>query len=157
MLLFWYLDTIRNSLYAHCIVNNRELTSNMLETVILQMINLSVIDYQARSGVGRLELARYMGCTPKTVARKLEPLITSGYIRVVKLSARRGNGFRYAYNFTQKGLEYLDVNYEQIKADFDAWQTQELIEEIRLIRRPQKTTKSKKQIKQENAGQRELF
>lgn len=129
----------------------------MLETVILQMVNLSVIDYQAESGVGRLGLARYMGCTPKTVAEKLKPLITSGYIREVKLPARRGNGWRYAYNFTAKGLEYLDANYEQIKADFDAWQTQELIEEIRLIRRPQKTEKSKKQLKQELAGQKELF
>lgn len=129
----------------------------MLDTVLLQIVNMSVIDYTAHSGVGRLELSRYLGCTTKTVGARMQSLITSGHVKEFQTSASRGNGWRYSYNLTDNGLEFLHNNYDAIKQDFEAWQNQELIVELRLARNPISTPKSKKQSKQDAAGQKELF
>lgn len=125
--------------------------------ILLRAVSISVATYTPDSGVGRAKVARYMECSQKTVAKRLEELIASGHIVCVKVSANRGHGFKYLYNLTPKGCQYLEDNWERVNADYQAWQNQRLLAEMAIARRPIKGKKSKKQINQEKAGQKELF
>lgn len=129
----------------------------MVNHILLRAVSISVSSYDASGGVGRAKIARYIQTTQKTAGKRLQELITSGHVSVVKVPANRGYGFKYLYNLTSKGCEYLEKNWDRVNADYQAWQNHRLLEEIEAVKKPIPTKKSKKQIKQENDGQRSLF
>lgn len=94
--------------------------------VKLFLVYSSVANLAANNGVGRTQLGHYMGCTPATVAKRMDELITNNLVAEYRISLPRGMGFKFAYNLTPKGCAYLDEHYEQIYADYTAWKVARL-------------------------------
>lgn len=104
------------------------------ERIALYIVNQSVYAPGADNGVGRAKLAGYFGCTPKTVAKYLQPLINEGLVREYKVSLNRGLGFKYVYNVTKKGERYLADNEREVYNLYCDWRYSKIEGTMKVIK-----------------------
>lgn len=125
----------------------------MVNHIILYAVNVSVHSYDSDGGVGRAVIARYLQCTPKTARSRMDELIKDKLISEVRVPANRGHGFKYLYNVTRSGLNYLDANFDKVKSDFMAWQNQQLLDELSKVRK--QDIKARKQSKKSKVSDKQ--
>ena len=124
----------------------------MESSILLYIVNMLTYDTNGRGGVGLTALADWIGCSKPTAMKRLRGLCEYGVVREVKKSVPRGNGFRYEYKVTAKGVDALRNDGEVIARQFKVWQDNKMIallEDIRKrgIRQSKTQKRNPKQLK----------
>jgi predicted ArsR family transcriptional regulator len=126
--------------------------------VLLYILNLRSDPFDSESGVGRNELAGYLGCSYNTVKKHLAIAVDSGLIKQKRVYTKKGHNYTYKYRVTSAGQELLEKSGRGYEL-YAAWRDKRTLDEIRKIKGAFQASlaKTKKQAGAEKAGQKTLW
>jgi hypothetical protein len=128
-----------------------------MDSVVFYVLWLA-LDTAGQGGWGRISLAKWFGCTVNTVDKIMADFVGAGYAYKRKVRSSGKFGYAWEYGLLPKGREHFIENQSHIRAVWRDHRDQKYIDAMEIAQgKGEPAPKSKKQKKQEAAGQKELF
>jgi predicted transcriptional regulator len=112
---------------------------------LLYYFNMAT-DAEGEYRVSRADVAALLNCSVVTAVKRVANLVALGYVKVVKIpfALGRGHGYKYQYHIARRGVQALDVHYDDAKELFDLHKSQRISDALAEARRVSRNGKKRK-------------